>query len=290
MSIIDDVKLQYKLGGIAQKLIFWNIGLYIVSLIFFYSFTQGIFNFPSWVALFSDPENLLYKPWTIITYSFFHAGFLHILFNMMVLNFISSLFLVFFTEKQFLSLYILGAIFSGFVFVISYLIIPSISNYIVPMVGASGAIMTLLAAVATYAPYMEIRLLLIGKVKLWHIALVIVILDLVQSPLGNTGGHIAHLGGAFFGFLYIRLLQAGTDITKGLTRFIDWMSVFFKFPKKNHFRKVYKTYTTVNIAKNNEGKDKSQKQIDEILDKISQSGYDSLTKEEKEFLFKVGKN
>lgn len=290
MSIIDDLRLQYKLGGIAQKLIFWNIGAYILSLIFFYSFTQGTFNFPSWIALSSDPTNLLLKPWTIITYAFFHAGFLHILFNLMVLNFVSRMFLTFFTQKQFLSLYLLGAIFAGMIFIISYLVIPSLSNQVIPMVGASGAIMTLLVASATYAPYMEIRLLLIGNVKLWHIALAIVALDLIQSPLENTGGHMAHLGGAFFGFLYIKLLQQGTDLTKKLTHFMDWIPIFFKPTKKTPFKKVYNNQTNISNDEKRIEKNKSQQQIDEILDKISQSGYNSLTKEEKAFLFKVGKD
>lgn len=290
MSILDDLKLQYKLGGIAQKIIFWNIGVYIVSLLFFYNFTQGIFDYPSWITLSSDPINLLYNPWTILTYAFFHAGFLHILFNLMVLNFVSRMFLTFFTQKQFLSLYLLGAIFAGVVFIVSYLVIPSLASRDVTMIGASGAIMAILVAAATYAPYMEIRLLLIGRVKLWHIALVIVILDLIQAPLGNTGGHIAHLGGALFGFIYIKQLQRGTDMTKWIIRFIDWIPTLFKPKKKTPFKKVYKTQTTTNPKRNTLTKDKSQQQIDEILDKISQSGYDSLTKEEKEFLFKAGKN
>ena len=87
MNILDDLKLQYKMGGFEQKIIYWNIGAFLVSIVFFYRFTMGFFDFPSWIALSSDPSTLITKPWTLITYSFFHAGFFHLLFNMIVLNF-----------------------------------------------------------------------------------------------------------------------------------------------------------------------------------------------------------
>ncbi|WP_306353064.1 rhomboid family protein [Flavobacterium sp. '19STA2R22 D10 B1'] len=288
MNILDDLKLQYKMGGIAQRLIFWNIGLYIVSLIFFYSFQLGIFNLPNWLALSSDPLVVLVRPWTLLTYAFFHAGFLHLLFNMMVLHFASRLFLTYFTQKQFLGLYLLSAIFAGIIFVLSYVVLGNVNI----IVGASGAIMAILVGVATYAPYMQLRLLLIGNVKLWHVAFVIVLLDLIQLPMGNTGGHIAHLGGAFFGFFYIKMLQNGTDLTKGITAVLDWAVTLFKPRKSTPFKKVHKNKTSPNFTPTSRAtvtKDKSQQQIDEILDKISQSGYDSLSKEEKEFLFKAGK-
>ncbi len=117
MSIIDDLKLQYKLGGIAQRLIYWNVSCFLVSLVFFYQFKVGAFDFPTWIALSSEPSNFIFKPWTFLTYAFFHDGFWHLFFNMMVLNFSSTLFLTFFTPKQFLGLYILSAIFAGIAFV-----------------------------------------------------------------------------------------------------------------------------------------------------------------------------
>ena len=100
MNIIDDLKLQYKLGGIAQKMIYWNIGCFLISLVFFYQFKVGAFDFPNWIALSSEPAVFLLKPWTFLSYAFFHDGFLHLFFNMMVLNYASSLFLTFFSSKQ----------------------------------------------------------------------------------------------------------------------------------------------------------------------------------------------
>lgn len=287
MNILDDLKLQYKLGGITNKLIYWNVACFLVSLLFFYEFSAGSFNFPTWIALSTEPSNFILKPWTFLTYSFFHDGFWHLLFNMVVLNFSSSLFLTFFTEKQLLGLYILSAIFAGIAFVTGYFIL----NLSASIVGASAAIMGVLVAVTTYQPLMNVRLLLIGNVKLWHISAVILILDLMQFRLDNTGGHISHLSGALFGFIYIKLLQNGTDLSKVISVVTAFFASSFKKQASTPFKKVHKNYSrpVEKRASKIVTKDKAQQQIDEILDKISKSGYDSLTKEEKEFLFKAGK-
>lgn len=287
MNIIDDLKLQYKMGGIAIRLIFWNILCFLVSLLFFYNFKAGAFDFPSWIALSSEPSNFIVKPWTFLTYAFLHDGFLHLLFNMMVLNFSSTLFLTFFTPKQYFGLYILSAIFAGIAFVTGYYFL----NLSSAIVGASAAIMAILVATTTYHPLMNIRLLFIGNVKLWHITFVIIVIDLMQFRLENTGGHISHLSGAFFGFIFIKLLQNGIDLSKIVSRFLDFFANIFTKSASTPFKKVHKNYSKP-VEKSTSRiitKDKAQQQIDEILDKISQSGYDSLTKEEKEFLFKAGK-
>ncbi|MET3027673.1 rhomboid family intramembrane serine protease [Flavobacterium sp. UW10123] len=287
MNILDDLKLQYRLGGIAMRVMYWNIGCFIVSLIFFYQFSVGQFAFPSWLALSSDPQVFMFKPWTFLTYAFFHDGFLHLLFNMMVLNFASTLFLTYFTQKQYLGLYLLSALFAGVIFALSFYF----SNISGSIVGASAAIMAILVAATTYSPLMNVRLFLFGNVKLWHITAVIIILDLMQFRLGNMGGHISHLAGAFFGFIYIKLLQNGTDLSVIVSKTLDFFVNLFRKSPTTPFTKVHKNYkkptekTTSRIVT----KDKTQQQIDEILDKISQSGYDCLTKEEKEFLFKAGK-
>ena len=164
-------------------------------------------------------------------------------------------------------------------------------NIIAPIVGASGAIMAILVAVTTYQPMMNVRLLLVGNVKLWQITLVILVLDLLQIRMDNTGGHIAHLAGAFFGFIYIKLLENGTDLSKIVSKVIEFfVSLFQKSPSKP-FKKVHKNFKRPMDKPISKiiTKDKAQQQIDEILDKISKSGYDCLTKEEKEFLFKAGK-
>ncbi len=279
-SILDDLKMQYQFGGIAFKLIFWNVLCFLVSVLFFYQFQLGIFNFPNWIALSSDPTIFITQPWTLISYAFFHHGFGHLFFNMMVLHFSSMLFLTFFNSKQFLGLYLLSALFSGIAFVTGYYFLHLSSS----MVGASAAIMAILVATTTYRPLMNVRLILLGNVKLWHITAVILVLDFMQFKIQNTGGHIAHLSGAFFGFIFIKLLQNGIDLSRIISN-------PFKKSKRAPFRKVHKNYTksTPKPSSRIVVKDKTQQQIDEILDKISQSGYDCLTQEEKEFLFKAGK-
>lgn len=287
MSIIEDIKLQYRIGGIANKMIYWNVGFFLLSIPLFYQFKLGFFDYPNWLAVSSEPLVILYKPWTLLSYAFFHYGFLHLFFNMMVLNFSSRLFLTFFTQKQYLGLYFLSAVFAGLCFVLSFYILGRSSM----MVGASAAIMALLVATTTYQPLMEIRLLLIGNVKLWHITAVILLLDLLQIQMENTGGHIAHLSGALFGFIYIKLLQSGTDLSKIVTVIIDFFINLFKKKPSTPFKRVHVNSKKMVETKSSKivTKDKTQQQIDEILDKISQSGYDSLTAEEKEFLFRAGK-
>ncbi|WP_309614053.1 rhomboid family intramembrane serine protease [Flavobacterium sp.] len=283
MSIIEDLKFQYRVGGIANKMIYWNVGFFLLSIIFFYQFKSGVFDFPNWVAISSEPATVITRPWTVLTYAFFHYGFMHLFFNMMVLNFSSRLFLTFFTQKQYLGLYLLSAIFAGLSFVVSFYFLHQTSN----MVGASAAIMALLVATTTYQPLMDIRLLLIGNVKLWHITAVILLLDLLQIQMNNTGGHIAHLSGAFFGYIYIKLLQNGTDLSK----IVDSVLNLFSKKQSTPFKKVHVNPKKPTLKRESRivVKDKTQQQLDEILDKISQSGYDSLTAEEKEFLFKAGK-
>lgn len=285
MSILDDLKFQYKTGGIAQKLIFLNVALYIIALPLFYSFSYKAFVYPSWLALSSSLDSFGLNPWTVFSYMFLHAGFLHLLFNMMVLHFAGRLFSTFFTQRQMLGLYILTGIFSGLVFVGVY----SMLGISTKLVGASGAIMGVLIATAVYAPYMELRLALIGRVKLWQVALVLLLFDLVQLPIENSGGHLAHLAGALFGFIYIKTLQRGFDLSKPISILHDFFEDLQKPKKKKPpFKAVHKN-SNINTTNSNFSKDINQKKIDDILDKISQSGYDSLTKEEKEFLFKAGK-
>ncbi len=292
-KIIDDLKLQYKIGGVGNRLIYWNVGLFAFPFLL-----NGIFMLSnvskdsfSFISLASNPMELLWKPWSLISYGFFHADFWHILFNMLVLNFSSRLFLTYFTPKQLLSLYFVGILFSGIIYILCYYLFPSLANLNVQLIGASGAIMTIFFAVATYAPLMEVRLMFIGNVKIWHIAFVYLVLDLIQMPLENTGGHIAHLGGAFFGYLFVKQVQSGTDITSWFATLIDFFVNLFSKNKKT-FKKVHRNIKPVTIVKSVSKivtKDKTQQQIDEILDKISKSGYDSLSQSEKEFLFRAGK-
>lgn len=294
MNIYEDLKQQYRIGDIVTKLIFWNVLLFVVPevLVALLRLFQIEINYFSYIALSNNFETLLFKPWTLLSYNFFHGSILHLLLNMIMLRFAGQLFHTFFTQKQLFSVYVLGGIFGGFVYLISYFIFPLLSNQSALLVGASASIMAIVFATTSYQPFMDIRIPLLGKVQLWHIAIVFLLLDLIQLPLENTGGHLAHLGGALFGFLYVKFLQSGVDLGNGLNVILDKAATFFSPRQATPFKKVHKNVSssnTVKIGSRIVTKDKAQQQIDEILDKISQSGYDSLSKEEKEFLFKAGK-
>lgn len=293
-SILDDLKLQFRMGDVTTKLIFWNCALFAIPAIFFglLSLFNTNIDYLKFVSLSSNPGDLLWKPWSIISYAFFHFGFLHIIFNLLMLNFVGKLFTTFFTQKQLLNLYMVSAIFAGLLYIICYMIFPALSRSDANLVGASGAIMALLVATATYQPMMEIRVFLFGNIKLFYLVLVLFVLDLIQLPMSNTGGHLAHIGGAFFGYFYIKVIQNGTDITLWFEKIISFFATLFgNRTKEAPFRKVHKSYTVKQEKTVSKivTKDKTQQQIDEILDKISKSGYDSLSKDEKEFLFKAGK-
>lgn len=293
MSILEDLKWQYKIGDVGMRLIFWNLLLFALPEVvcaLLQLFHINI-DYTYFISLSTNLSDLRWKPWSILTYAFFHFGILHLIFNMMMLYFTTQLFLTFFTQKQFFGLYILSAIFSGIIFLVGYHFIPILSNVETSIVGASGAIMAILIATTTYQPLMDVRLALIGRVKLWQIAMVLLLLDLIQLPMNNTGGHIAHLSGAFFGYIYIKLLQNGTDLSRIVNSVIESFSNLLSGKKATPFKKVHVNPKKPAVKRESKivTKDKTQQQIDEILDKISQSGYDSLTKEEKEFLFKAGK-
>ncbi len=276
MNFINEIKQQYKTGDVSQKLIFINILVFIISALCF-SFVSNQFQYPNWLALSSNYKDVLWFPWTVFTYGFLHSEPIHLLFNLIFLYYISTLFYTFFNTKQFLTVYFLGSFFAGLIFVaFGYLF-----NYTNLIVGASASIMAIFMAVASFAPSYSIRLPLLGYFKIWHLAFFYIFLDVVQLLTDNTGGHIAHLSGGLVGFVYAMLMKKGIDMSAIFT---------IKKNKNTTFKKVYKNkpvkkYQSVRVSDVNF----TQRQIDEILEKISKSGYESLTKEEKEFLFAANK-
>ena len=264
MNLIQDLKFQYKIGNVGVRLIFWNLLFFAVPEVFFALAQLFHINidYLSYVSLSTNWSDLTWKPWSIVSYAFFHFGIIHLVFNMLMLHFTSRLFLTFFTQKQLFGVYLLSAIFSGLVFLLGYHYLPMLANVSTTMVGASGAIMAILLATTTYQPFMDIRLMLFGKVKLWQIAVLFLFLDLIQLPMNNTGGHIAHLSGAFFGYIYIKLLQNGTD----LSRIVDSVVDLFSKKKKTPFKKVHVNPKKPAARRDSKivVKDKTQQQLDEI--------------------------
>lgn len=292
---IQDIKKQYKNGSALIKLIFVNVafflGLHIFSLILWlFSIADGTSLVIQWLALPAEFSQLVVKPWTIISYMFLHEGLWHLLMNMLVLYFSSQIFLQFLSEKKLVSLYILGGLSGGFLYILSFNLLPVFSE-VLPFsmaLGASASVMAVLVAAATYVPNFVVRLVFLGDVKLKYIALVYIALDLVSVQGNNSGGHIAHLGGALFGFIYIQQLKKGKDFTLGFSRFLDYLKAFFKPRKK--MKVVYKKQgKTKTDQAYNKQKIANQKKIDAILDKISKSGYESLSADEKAILFDASK-
>ncbi|WP_299061113.1 rhomboid family intramembrane serine protease [uncultured Polaribacter sp.] len=283
MSFIDDIKSRYKSGNIVEKLIYINLAIFIVTLFtsVFQELYKGDVNFiVKWFSLDDRFSTLLTKPWTIISYGFLHAGFLHILFNLITLYFIGNLFIDYFTQKQLLTFYVLGTLFGGVFFMLSHNYFPLFEGNNLPLVGASAGISAIFIGITTYIPNYQLKVRFIGFVKLWHFAAIWISLDLLGLSGGNAGGHFAHLGGSLFGFLYVN--KASNKEIK----IWDKISSLFTIQKKP-LKTVYKS--AKKTVKTNQKSSLNQQQIDAILDKISKSGYDTLTKAEKDFLFKQGR-
>ena len=283
MSFINTLKNKYTTGTIIEKLIYLNSGAFLLTLLItvFQGLYKGEQNFlVEWFSLDNNLDTFLIKPWSIISYGFLHADFIHLIFNMITLYFIGNLFIQYFTEKQALTFYILGTLFGGFLYVISQNYFPLFEGRNTTLVGASAGISAIFIGIATYMPHYQIKIRFIGFIKFWHLAAIWLAFDLVGLIGTNAGGSFSHLGGSLFGYLYVQ--QASNKKTNISTIF----SSFFK-RKEKPLKTVHKS--AKRKQKTVENSDQNQEKIDVILDKISKSGYDTLTQAEKEFLFKQGK-
>lgn len=295
MTIIDDLKHQYKTGTTLVKFIFINVAVFVLVhiiglIIYFFTGVPGSELVAYWLSLPADLEQLLYRPWTIITYMFLHTGFIHLAFNMLILYFGGQIFLQFLDSKKLLGTYLLGGIAGGILYILSFNLFPVFTPIVkgALALGASASVMAVLIAIAAYVPNFSVRLVLIGEVKLKYIALFYIVMDIISIPNGNAGGHLAHLGGAFFGFYFAYQLRKGKDITVGINRLLNYLSALFSGKRK--MKVVYKKPgKTKSDMEYNAQKKANQEKIDEILDKISKSGYDSLSKDEKAILFDAGR-
>jgi len=289
MSIRDEIKTSFKSGNALIKLIYINIAVFLaVKLIgVFVTLLQLNYKIAPvyWLAVTADLSSLMYKPWTVFTYMFVHEQFLHILFNMLWLFWFGQIFLGYFSEKKLVSLYFLGGLAGALFYIIAFNAF-SIYNPAIPMIGASASVIAIVVAISFYIPDHTINLMFIGPVKLKYLALASILIDLLSITSSNAGGHIAHLGGAFFGYLYISQMKRGKNITKGFDRFMDKVvSIFKPRPKvKVSYRRPINDLDR--DIEYNKSKKEKQKEVDKILDKIAKSGYDSLSKNEKETLFK----
>lgn len=287
--MIKDFKRQFQNGNKLTQLIYINLGVFFLMNLFFAFASLIQLNpetYTKWLELPADLSKLTQQPWSIITYMFLHKGFLHILFNLMCLYFGGRIFMIYLNTKQLVSTYILGGFFGGLCYILAHNFLPALKeNISTPLLGASASVLAILTAIATYVPNYSVHLTLIGKIKLKYIVFFSILLDLIAiQELTNTGGHIAHLGGALYGFLYTRQLKDGKDWSRNFSRLMDALANSFK---KQPLKTVHRKPKTDDQWR--EEKALSQKEINRILDKISKSGYDSLNEKEKETLFKASK-
>ena len=247
-----------------KKIIIVNIIIFLLPLVantFLFLFNFNQISLIKYFDLHPEISKVLMSPWTIISYSFFHIDFFHIFWNMFILYIVSDYLLSFLNNKQFLEIYFYGAIAGGLLFIFSYNIFPVFENSFNPLIGSSAAVYSLLIFACAYYPNTSVSIIFFN-VKLKHIGLFYVLMSLIQIPFNNAGGNIAHLGGALYGFYYSNSFNESNSIFNLISKYLE----SFSSKPKN--------------------KKSEQKVIDAILDKISKSGYESLSKNEKDVLFK----
>jgi membrane associated rhomboid family serine protease len=288
MSIAAEIKDSFRFGSNLTKIIYINLAVFIIfnliRVVFFLGGTPIGDSLAQYLAVPADTTSLLSKPWTIFTYMFFHEEFLHILFNMLWLYWFGIIFLEYLSQKKLVGVYILGGLI-GAVFYILIFNVLTVFREALPIaiaLGASASVLAIVFAISTLKPNHSINLMFIGPAKLKYLALFSIALDIISIPISNPGGHIAHLGGAFFGYIYIVVGRQGIDLIKPIIWILDLFSSKQE-PRSNMSVKYRKSETDFDY---NKRKVEQQVGLDKILDKIAKSGYDSLSKEEKETLFK----
>ncbi len=298
MNIIEEIKNMYKNGSVLIRIIFINVSVFLVTLIL--SFVLPIFSIDSnlfitnWFAVPAGFGSLLLRPWTLISYMFLHLDFLHIAFNMLWLFWFGQIFLLFRTSRELLNTYLAGGIAGAILYILLFnLILGSYANDSIAL-GASASVMAVVFAIAVYKPDFVIHLLLLGPVKIKYIALVTIAIDIFSVfsvefgavVLGeNAGGHIAHIGGALWGYYYAMQIKKGKNAGKTLDLLITKVEKFFD--RKPKLKVTYRNTAKMSDYEYNKSKMNDMEIMDSILDKIKKSGYSSLTKEEKEILFRM---
>ena len=296
MAIIDDIKRNYLQGSMLLRLIFINIGVFL--LLHIITIVAMLFNVGAnpvqWVELPSDVMALLRRPWTLVTYMFSHYALLHILFNMLWLYWLGRIFMEYFSPKQLTGVYLLGGWGGALLFLLAYNLLPYFAGHHSLLIGASASVIAIVVATAVYAPDYKIGLLFIGEVSLKWVAIVTIIIDIIGLEGGNIGGNMAHLGGAIVGAIFALRIKSGHDITRPLNALIDGVVGLFNgrsWPQfKRPRRPARPTRPQQEPPRAHRPADTiSESELDTILGKIKASGYDALTDEEKDKLFKASR-
>ena len=294
-GFLSDLKNGFNRGNISLQFIYINAGVFVVTTlvsVFLLLFNMGGASWMEYLELPAYIPQLLSRPWTLFTYMFLHNGVLHLLFNMLWLYWFGQLFLSFFSARHFRGLYLLGGLCGGLFYLLAYNVFPYFTPYIYGsyLLGASASVLAVVVATAVREPEYRVNFMFIGAVRLKYVALFMVVTDLLFVTSGNGGGHIAHLGGALAGWCFAWSLRKGVDMTKWINGVIDWFTGGFrvKLKSKKPKMKVNRGGRADDYDYNARKKQQSE-EIDRILDKLKQSGYSSLTNEEKKRLFDASK-
>lgn len=295
-SFIADLKNTYRTGGMTIKLIFINVLVFIVVGIIEVLariLGTGLLNIMDDVfGLHTNIREFIVRPWGLFTNIFTHYTFFHLLLNMLILFGAGRIFEQFFSAKRLLYTYILGGIFGGLLEIVAHLILPGFSDAV--LIGASGSVMAILVAIAFYQPQLTVSVFGLFNIRLIFIALILILANLYNAGIGTTNGtaYFAHIGGALLGFISVRNPFSSTNIINRGIRTGDKLAGLFKRnkTKSGNFRysrsKAAQSRGFKSDEEYNMEAKKRQERIDAILDKISKSGYESLTKEEKDLLFR----
>lgn len=279
MELIDKIRFSFKNLDILQRIILIMIIFFVIPYIvntFLFLFNVNDFSVINLFDISPNLMDLISKPWSLISYGFFHSDLWHLIGNMLILYLSGSVVLNLFGSERLIKIFILGILFGSLAYLISYNLFPAFNNIKSSMIGSSAGVMAVFIFLASYSPDFKIQIFFIN-VKIYYLAILLVVFDIIQIPAGNSGGHLAHLGGAFIGYYYNKSINKGKDFGVWIITVYDYLF------KKNRIKSSYKKR---NFRKKNISV--KQKEIDLILDKISKSGYDSLSKSEKETLFKAG--
>ena len=271
MELKDKLKYSLSVMGQLQKLIVINIIFFIIPLLlntFLWLFELKDISIIDYFVVEADLMSLIFKPWSLITYGFLHGSFSHLFWNMIMLFYFGNILVNYFGDKRLLNVFFNGILFGGIIYIISYNLFPVFTGVSSKMIGSSAGVMAILFYITSYNPNHTIRFFFLN-IKLLYIAIFLLLMDIIQIPVENSGGHIAHLGGALIGFLMFRSFKG-----------IDFVDIYTNLSTKKNNKKIKRNNTF-------SGSNFDQKKIDSILDKISESGYESLTKEEKNYLFKA---